>query len=229
MNIHLVDLTPTLPALAAAERLLDAGELARADRFAFPHLRETFVLAHGVLRVLLARYAGLAPRELALEAGAHGKPRLVNAEVEFNLSHSGKLAAYAFSDEAVGIDVEELRPLADLTQLASRSFCGDECADLATLAGDDDMRNAFYACWSRKEAFIKAVGSGLSFGLERFRVSLLPGAEPAVLHVEGDDAAQWQLHALDTGPGYAGAVAYRGPRRDLRLSRSTAAGVLLNN
>lgn len=228
MNIHLVDLTPTPPALAAAERLLDAGELARANRFAFPHLRETFVLAHGVLRVLLARYAGLAPRELALEAGAHGKPRLVDGDVEFNLSHSGKLAAYAFSDDAVGIDIEELRPLADLRQLASRSFCGEECADLATVAGDDAL-NAFYACWSRKEAFIKAVGSGLSFGLDRFRVSLLPDAEPAVLHVEGDDAAEWQLHTLDAGAGYAGAVAYRGPRRDLRLSRSTAAGVLLNN
>jgi 4'-phosphopantetheinyl transferase len=228
LNIHLVDLTPNPPALAAAERLLDAGELARADRFAFPHLRETFVLAHGVLRVLLARYAGLAPRALALEAGTHGKPRLVNGAVEFNLSHSGKLAAYAFSDAAVGIDVEEVRPLADLRQLARRSFCAGECADLATVAGDDVV-DAFYACWSRKEAFIKAVGSGLSFGLDRFRVSLLPGAEPAVLHVEGDDAGRWQLHALDAGAGYAGAVAYRGPRRDLLISRSTAAGVLLNN
>jgi len=228
LNIHLVDLTATPPALAAAERLLDAGELARADRFAFPRLRETFVLAHGVLRVLLARYAGLAPRALVLEAGTHGKPRLANAAVEFNLSHSGKLAAYAFSDDAVGIDIEEVRPLADLRQLARRSFCAGECADLSTVTGDAVV-DAFYACWSRKEAFIKAVGSGLSFGIDRFRVSLLPGAEPAVLHVEGDDAGQWQLHALDAGAGYAGAVAYRGPRRDLRISRSTAAGVLLNN
>jgi 4'-phosphopantetheinyl transferase len=224
VDVRIVELTRHPSALAAAERLLDEAEIARADRFAFPYLRETFVLVHGVLRALLARYT---PR-VVFALGEHGKPRLTEPAIEFNLSHSGELAAYAFADCELGIDIEQKKPLRDLPQLARHSFCPAECDDLFTLS-DDAFTDAFYACWTRKEAFIKATGAGLSYGLDRFRVSLLPNMEPAVLHAEAEEPAgePWQLHAIDAGAGYAGALAYRGPPREVRISRIAVDDVLL--
>jgi 4'-phosphopantetheinyl transferase len=210
----------------AAEGLLDAQELGRANRFRFPHLRERFVLAHGVLRLLLGRFAKEDPRSLRFAIGEKGKPRLEHRQVTFNLSHSGAFAAYALAESLeVGIDVEEMRVLTDLEQLARRSFSVGECADLFTLDGDARLRG-FYDCWTRKEAIIKALGLGLSYPLDRFRVSLRPDEPPAVLEIEGGAAEEWQVHPLDVAQGYAGALAYRGERRTVEVTHRTAASVL---
>ncbi len=200
-----------------AEGLLDAQELERANRLRLPHLRERYVLAHGVLRLLLGRFAKADPRS---------KPRLMHPPVTFNLSHSGAFAAYALAEALeIGIDVEEMRALTDLERLARRTFSAGECADLFTLDGEPRIRG-FYDCWTRKEAVIKALGLGLSYPLDRFRVSLLPGEAPAVFEIEGGDAEEWQIHSLDVAEGYVGALAYRGERRAVEIIRRTAASVL---
>ena len=208
----------------AAEKVLDASEIERANRFRRPHLRERYILSHAVLRLLLGRAAKSDPRALRFVLGEKGKPRLEGSRVTFNLSHSGDFAAIALTDEIeVGVDVEEMRPLRDFERLARHTFSSGECADFFTLNGDA-LAPGFYRCWTRKEAVIKALGAGLSYPLKKFRVSLLPDEAPSVLEIGVEGA--WQLHSFDVADGYAGALAYRGKRRDVAITRASAAAVI---
>jgi 4'-phosphopantetheinyl transferase len=196
--------------VAAAERLLDAGEIERANRFRFPHLRERYVLSHGVLRVLLGRFS---TGELKFVIGEKGKPRLADSTVAFNMSHSGAFAAYAFADGIeLGVDIEEMRPLHDLERTARRTFSSGECDDLFTRSGEA-LIAGFYDLWTRKEAFIKALGLGLWYPLD-YPLDSAP------------DLDGWQFHAFEVADGYAGALAYRGARQTVEITHAGAAAVL---
>lgn len=202
--------------IAQLESLLSAEERERQAAFRFEHLRRDFAVAHGTLRLLLGRYTGADPAKLRFSRGAKGKPALIEAarDLQFNLSHSGRLVVFAFCyGERVGIDVERMRPMRDLEAIAKRFFRADEVADLLSLP-EEDREPGFFRCWTRKEAYIKAVGDGISLGLDSFRVTFLPGQSPALTC---PDNSRWNLHDLKLEEGYAAALAYPGARRPLSL------------
>jgi 4'-phosphopantetheinyl transferase len=208
---------------AAAVRLvagLADDERERAARFKFPRDMRRFVVARSALRAVLGRYLGLPPGRIQFAYGAHGKPALVGirARLDFNLSHSGEVAVVALGwRRALGVDVEQRRPLPDLTALAARSFAPRERAALEALP-ELERPAAFFRCWTRKEAFIKATGLGLAQALDAFAVSLGPGEPACFLDIGGDAAAlrRWSLHELPVPAGYAGALVAEGAIRRVR-------------
>jgi len=209
------------PAFDRLLGVLSDEERERARRFRFEHLQQHYTIAHGALRVLLGRYLSVAPDRLRFDEGPQGKPQLSDppAALRFNLSHSDALAVVAVAaDRDVGVDIEALRPVPEMEEIAHRYFSDQEAIDLMQSAGDAREQN-FFRIWTRKEAFIKAIGEGLSCPLDSFAVSVDAGEAARIVHLRGDaDAARaWQLHAFQPAPGYAGALAYRGGRLRLRI------------
>lgn len=209
------------PGVAARLRLtLSEDERERAARFHFERDRVRFVIARAALRAVLGRYLDVPPGSLRFSYGAHGKPLLspefvaesAEGGLEFNVSHSHTLALVAVArGRALGVDIERLRADAAERQIAERFFSAQEVAALCALP-DAQQPRAFFDCWTRKEAYIKARGEGLSFPLDEFDVSLQPDAPAVLLGVRGDvrEAARWSLRALDVEPGYAAALAVEG-------------------
>lgn len=195
---------------------LSEAERARAQRFLRQRDREHFIAARGTLRQLLGRYLSVEPRSIAFVLGPYGKPALDPQvhplQLQFNISHSAGLALFAFSNgRAIGVDIEYERPIADMESIAERFFSPRETAALTALP--NHMRQqAFFACWSRKEAYIKGTGRGLSQSLSAFDVSLKPDDLMPLLAVTDDpnDVTRWSLRALSTVPGYAAALAVEG-------------------
>lgn len=191
---------------------LSAEEAERAARFHFPADRDRFIAAHGCLRDILARYLGCEPSQLSFSANKYGKPALHNHQLEFNLSHSGDLALVAITRECkVGVDLERIRQGISSQVIARQYFSKSEVAELETLSLEE-REVAFFTCWTRKEAYIKAQGLGLSLPLESFDVSLT-SHEPAILRATRPDpqeAARWALLSLKIDSYYASAVAVEG-------------------
>jgi 4'-phosphopantetheinyl transferase len=204
---------------------LSPDERARADRFRFEQLRARYLAGRALLRMMLARYVHRPAASLRFAYGAHGKPALAMSDADavprFNLAHAGGLALIAISSaHEVGVDVEELRALPDAMQVAQRHFSAAECRTLRALP--EDARDAsFLRCWTRKEAYIKAVGEGLSCPLDSFDVTLAPDEPARILEVrrDPDEASRWTLVHLSPAPGWIGAVALRTPSVRLRCLR----------
>jgi 4'-phosphopantetheinyl transferase len=204
------------------EAFLSAEERARAERLVRPRDRSRFVCAHGLLRVVLSAYLGRRAAAVELEKGPGGKPRLAGgAAPHFNLAHSGSIALVAVSgDHEVGVDVERIREVGDLDALAARCFSPAERAQFEAM--DASVRlEAFFAGWTRKEAFLKAVGDGLARPLDSFDVTLAPGAPARLLRAEGvaGGAEGYVLSAVRPAPGYVGAVAVEGRGVAIRRRR----------
>jgi 4'-phosphopantetheinyl transferase len=204
------------------EQTLSEDERERARRLRFERDRRRFVVARGTLRGLLARYTALDPAALRFQYGRRGKPALaaeLNATgLRFNLSHSHELALYAVArGRELGIDVEQRRPDRAEAGIAERFFSPRELEALRALP-TERWTEAFFTCWTRKEAYIKAKGAGFGIALDQFDVTVAPG-QPAVLlatRQDPPDAARWSLHDLHPGDGYAGALAMEGDARILR-------------
>ena len=198
-------------AVRASASLLSAAERERARRFAFGRDARRFIVGRGRLRQLLGARLGVRPESVELVYGARGKPALANSgrnSLRFNLSHRDDLAVYALSWGCdVGIDVEAIRPLPDADAVAARFFSRPEHAAYRAL-DPRDRPLGFFQCWTRKEAFIKALGDGLSHPLDSFDVSLAPGAPAEFLRVEavpGDDRG-WRLASFFPAAGFVAAV-----------------------
>jgi 4'-phosphopantetheinyl transferase len=203
--------------LAAFDRVLAPDERARAARFAVSHLRRNYMFSRGALRMLLSTYAGTPPADLSFTYGPQGKPSSPG-RVRFNASHSGDHALYAFTlDSEVGVDIEGIRRIPELQQIARQFFCRAEESDLLALP-PDQQEFAFARCWTRKEAYIKAKGGGLSIPLDSFRVSLRPTEDARFLVLPQTEAGvQWNLHHLEIFSAFASAVAYPGNTRRLHI------------
>ena len=222
VHVWRAELDLPVAAVAALDALLSGDERDRAARFHFERDRRRFTVARGGLRALLGAYLGAPAAAIAFDYGSHGKPRLAGAltagDLRFNVSHSAGVALYAVArGREVGVDVEGHREDFATAEIAERFFSPAERQALAALPPDRRCE-AFFACWARKEAYIKARGLGLSLALDAFDVSLAPG-EPAALLATRDDPAErdrWSVRALDPGPGLAGAIAAE--RRDWTLS-----------
>jgi len=196
--------------------VLSDDERARAARFCFHKDRENFTVARGILRMLLGRYLNKEPGRLEFSYGPHGRPMLRNEnsvdDFCFNVSHSKGLALYAFTRKRqIGIDVEWIRSEMASEQIAERFFAPQEVATLRALPAIAQLE-AFFNCWTRKEAFIKASGEGLSLPLHRFAVSLTPGEPAEILTIDGEPktAALWSLREIRPGTGYVAALAVKG-------------------
>lgn len=193
---------------AALSAHLSAEERARSQRFLDERDSHRYAATRGMLREILSGYAGLPPAQIAFRYGDRGKPYLHEGPpLWFNLSHSADLAAIAVStDFDIGVDIERLRPVR--RDLPDRYFSRSEATALAALEGNA-WRDAFFRCWTRKEAFIKALGEGMRQPLDSFSVSFGEGEPARLMWLEGhsDAPANWTL--LDTPPaeGFAGAIA----------------------
>lgn len=204
------------PQLAQMRSVLSADECARADRFHFERHRVVFTLSHGLLRHLLAAYCGAPAAEIAF-AQLPGKPVLAEphgSTLQFNLSHTEGMAVIGLTRSCrIGIDVERLRALSDADLLVERYFAAEEIIAYRSLPSAARPR-AFFRGWTRKEAFVKALGAGLGYPLHDFAVSLEPGSPQCLLAVRGDPAARdrWTLCDLEVGPQHLAALAIECPR-----------------
>lgn len=189
---------------------LSPDEQQRANRFHFAIHRSEFIAGRGILRHLLGRYLGQPPAEIAFNYGPQDKPFLpATPSLSFNISHSGSLALFAFAQQMeIGVDLEKIDPKMDVLSISQHFFAPQERAQLASLS-DAPRIHAFFECWTRKEAFIKAKGQGLSLPLDQFEVSLLPGQAAQLLHTRWNpaEAATWHLFALSPGVQFKGALA----------------------
>ncbi len=192
---------------------LSADERERAGRFRFERDRRRFVVARGVLRRLLGRYLDREPARVRFGYGPRGKPFVAaGGGLRFNLSHSAGLALLAFGwRREVGVDVERVRPVPEAEDIARRYFSRWEEAELRRLPAGE-RQAAFFRCWTRKEAFVKATGDGLSRPLDGFDVTLAPGEPARLLRLAGEPAAGHRFWIEDVSPGrgFAAALAVEG-------------------
>ena len=195
---------------------LTADERQKAERFRFEKDRRHFINSRGALRSILGRYLGIQPEYLRFSYNSYGKPALVDGTgvetLRFNVSHAAGLALYALtSKREIGIDVEFSREDFASMEIAERFFSPAEVEALRALS-PDARTPAFFNCWTRKEAYIKALGKGLSHPLHSFTVSLAAEEPVALLITENDpgEASEWTLKELPVGDGYVAAVAVRG-------------------
>jgi 4'-phosphopantetheinyl transferase len=203
-------------ATAALEPVLSPDERERVRRFHFERDRRCHLIARGLLRTLLGRYVGMAPDALRFDYSPFGKPSLaaslMTRALQFNVSHAGELLLIAVAaGRTLGIDVEHIRTDIAVGEIAARFFSAHERDALATLPGDLQQQ-AFYDCWTRKEAYIKAVGDGLSLPLDQFDVAFLPGEPARLLATRPDpaEARRWSLRELQVADGYKAALAVEG-------------------
>jgi 4'-phosphopantetheinyl transferase len=206
--------------VATFERVLIPEERNRAFRFRFHHLFASFVIARGALRYLLGHYLNCDPARVSLVYGLKGKPAVESpSSLQFNMTHSGDLAVIALTlRRELGVDIEQIGPLADMQQIANHFFCPEEAAEVMC-APQGERERAFFLCWTRKEAYIKATGDGLSAPLGSFRVTVHPDKPARFVHIQHNEieAKSWTLHDFQVAAGYAAALAYRDQPRSLRL------------
>jgi len=190
------------------KNLLANNERSRALEFKFLRDSKRFIIARAALRQILAMVLNAEPHSLQLSTGSYGKPGLAKENLRFNLSHSGDLALIAVAREReLGIDVEEMRPMDDLRSIAKRFFAPQEAQRIAAMTDSATITRAFFECWTRKEAFIKATGEGLSRPLDSFRVTFFPDCLPE-LRIDSEDSAHWKLVNINAGPRYCAALVY---------------------
>lgn len=210
-DIHLWLASLNQPNLPMLKSLLAPDELQKATRFYFAKDKNAYIAARGLLRKLLASYLNRDPAALHFDYNTFGKPFLPPpTELTFNLSHSFELVLYAVGRNVVlGVDIEHIRPVNEFWDIARGYFSKNEVAMLQTVPEGQQLE-AFYNCWTRKEAFIKAKGEGLSMPLNQFDVTLIPGEPARLLETRGtpDEAGQWQLESFIPQTGYVAALAW---------------------
>lgn len=198
--------------------VLSDDELARASSFAFDLHRNRYVAGRLALRELLGRYLDRPPADVRFVYGSHGKPELPGETLRFNLAHSDDLALIGLTEhDRIGVDVEHVRELPAVDDLAQRVFSARELDALNALPKASKSQG-FFNGWTRKEAFVKAVGDGLTHPLHLFDVTLRPGQDARLLEVEGSTAraAGWSLFDVSPTDGWAAAVAVERPEATLR-------------
>lgn len=218
VHVWFVDLCAPISQINRLQKVLSSEERCRAERFKFEKDRVRYIVAHAALRRILAGYLELDPSQLEFREGQYGKPELVLTPqpqpqaLNFNLSHSHEAALVAVTlGRQIGVDIEYIKRGFEWEEVAARFFAPGEVARLRALP-QEQQRRAFFTCWTRKEAYIKAKGGGLSIPLQEFEVSLSPGEPASLLSCSNDteEAARWSLAEIDAGLDYAAATAVEG-------------------
>jgi 4'-phosphopantetheinyl transferase len=213
-EVHVWNASLDVPAEMTAYywSVLSDDERTRAERFRFREHHRRFVVSHGVLRSLLGHYIGQCPRSLEFTFSRHGKPELKeDGELRFNMAHSRDVAVFVLArDRRVGVDAEWMDPATDVLTIASRVFSSTENAAIRALPAELQT-TAFYRCWTRKEAYIKGRGDGLSLDLRTFTMSVHAG-HAALLETlcDPEEARRWTMGTFEPDACYAGAFAVEG-------------------
>jgi 4'-phosphopantetheinyl transferase len=217
-DVHIWQAALDLPSSTVQElrEVLTNDEKARAEQFHFDRDKQRFIAARGMLREILAFYLEVKAGELRFDYGRNDKPKLSdtfgNKAICFNLSHSQGIALYGLTQgRAIGVDIEYIRDISEIEQIVEQFFSTKE-NDLFRTLPENLKKETFFNCWTRKEAFVKAVGDGLSFPLDKFDVSLSPGEPARLMRIEGDSKApsRWTIHELKPSSGFAAAFAVEG-------------------
>lgn len=215
-EVHVWKIYLKSPGLCDKREILSVDERVRASRFRFHTDSDRFIAARSSLRIILARYLQIQPAGLKFGQNAFGKPHLAGGQdqlgLRFNISHSHDMALLAVArNRDVGVDVEFRRPDFATDEIAQRFFSRLERNQLAAIAAEQKTE-AFFNCWTRKEAYIKARGVGLSFPLDQFDVSFAPDAPPALLGNRRDatEVSRWSFEELSPADGYAAALTVEG-------------------
>jgi len=200
---------------------LSPDELMRAERFHFERDRNRYIIGRGVLRTIIGYYSGVEAGKLQFRYGRYGKPALADTfgkeAICFNLSHSQGLSLYAFTrDREIGIDIEHIRDIPEMEHIVEGFFSEREKVVFRALP-ESKRKEAFFHCWTRKEAFIKAIGDGLSCPLDQVDVSLTPDDPAKLLRIKGDikEAYRWSIQDLNPAHGIAASLAVE--KRDWNL------------
>lgn len=195
---------------------LSTDERSRADRFYFEKDKKRFIVGRGLLRTILGYYLDIQPHHVKFTYGSKGKPALEvgdeGCSLEFNLSHSQGMAVYAIArDRKIGIDIEHKRTITEVDQLAKNFFSARENTILSGLS-PSQKQEMFFHCWTSKEAYLKAIGEGLTKPLDEIEVSLAIGEPPKLLSIAGDpqEAQRWCLHSLTPAADYVATLAVEG-------------------
>jgi 4'-phosphopantetheinyl transferase len=228
VHVWRADLAIAARSLDELQTTLSGEELARAARFYFPRDRRRFIASHAIVRDLLGGYLDAAPGALEFSSNEYGKPALtgnLRGALSFNLSHSGEQVLLALSrGREVGIDIEQFIPARTDSAIAENYFSPAEVARLHALPAELRPR-AFFNCWTRKEAYIKARGMGLAIPLDSFDVSLAPDEPAALLRTPVSAGPEtWQLRHVELGPEYIGALVASGVGWSFELRRWTGPG-----
>lgn len=214
IDVVVTSLTAPAERVRIATAILSSDERARAARFIHDRNRRRFVMARARLRELLGERLEVPAQSVSFEYGPTGKPALPrHHNLRFNLSHSAELAVYVFAmDIEVGVDVEQVRVIDDAHRLAARTFSPREHHAYRSLPPHEQPL-AFFNCWTRKEAFVKATGHGLSPPLDSFDVSLAPAETAEILRVGEKCGADcgWHLGSIVPAPGFVAAVVSERP------------------
>ena len=217
-DIHVwrADLDLPLIGFQKLYQTLSVDERVRAKRFHFEKDRKRFIARHGILRTILGCYLNVEPSRLQFSYGKNGKPALADTfgkeAILFNMSDSEDLAIYGFTrDHEIGVDIEHIRDIPEMDQIAERFFSARENGVFRSLP-ENTKKEAFFNCWTRKEAFMKAIGEGLFYPLNRFEVSFSPDEPSRLLSMGGDPelASQWLMLSLQPVAGFTAALAIKG-------------------
>lgn len=220
IHVWRVDLDQPDEVVQRFRSTLEDDEVHRADRFHFERDRRAFTVSRGFLRHVLGRYLTARPEDLRFAYGPYGKPALNDehkqSSLRFNMSHSRGVGLVAVTDtKELGVDVEYIRPDFASEAIARRFFSSREVSAFNALSNELRVA-AFFRCWTRKEAYIKAIGLGLSQPLDGFDVTLAPEAPPALLRTDEGDASRWSLSDIDVGSDYAAALVVEGQISEIR-------------
>jgi 4'-phosphopantetheinyl transferase len=222
VDIWRIDLVGQPDEIQRCRRLLSQDEVTRADRFYFEKHRRRFIMARAAMRQVLGRYIHVAPERLVFSYGARGKPELAaragERAIHFNLSHSDELALLAVAQELVlGVDIEQVNPEFSTDEIAERFFSTSEVQCLQAVP-PGERAEAFFSCWTRKEAYIKAIGEGLYVPLDSFEVAFGPGVPAALLQVRVDprEVARWSMYDIEVPRGFRAALVVEGKGHQLR-------------
>jgi len=216
-HIWLVDLGNEL-AVNQCFKLISEDEKERASKFRFEKDRSHFIIARGVLRQILSLYLSEKPNIIQFKYGKYGKPFLPKNILQFNLSHAGEIALIGLTkNHKVGIDVEVINRKVEVERVAQHFFAKGEIDSLMSLP-ETQRHEAFFNCWTRKEAFIKAIGDGLSFPLDQFEVTLKPDekAELLATYFNEKERDKWSLFDLKMKEGYKAALAIKGKIEEIK-------------
>ena len=207
IHVWCANLELSLPQIARLTDLLSSDEIARADRFRFPQHRRRFIVARGILRRLLGDYLSIAPHRLNFAYEARGKPLLTdeNTTIEFNISHSQEYALFGFTRQhLIGVDLEYQRAMPDCLKIAQRFFLPQEFAMLKD-AAENERTKLFFQLWTAKEAYLKALGTGLSGSLDSVEIAFDSHA-PYIRCLKPRES-DWSLYPCVPAQSYLGAIA----------------------
>jgi len=208
-NPHIWHLEPRAVYNTLMKDLLSQREMSRANAFRFEKDQLCFIACRAALRQILGTHFACDPKQLQINLDFYGKPYLENNPVYFNISHSGDRALIAIHESSpIGVDIELVQSLPDATQIAQRFFSQSEYEEYQSLSEEEKPRG-FFHCWTRKEAFIKAIGQGLSYPLKDFDVSLSKNSKPLLQRHNEDES--WHAHNITVSDNYLAAAVYQSP------------------